>query len=547
MKLFLTNCLLIWCVCLNAQDGVFAYAYNPGGVAVTLDSENSEFFKNKVQSTRNVLNDLIEARGAFNIPPPKLIMTNSEQKPAWVDLRKGEIVIEEKAFDLCMSMGQDSLSALAALLGHELVHYYENHDWTDHFLKYYGKESDDGLDHNWEDHLRLEMEADQLGGFLCIMAGYHSLGVLQELLPKIYESYQLDKTSNQSYPSLQERVKIAELSEKRVKEMNHIFMMSNFLTVAGEYEMANQYLDYLLVRSKFQSRELFNNKGVLMALSALSYFSETEMPFIIPLELDVDSRLSRKFTDKTERNKYLELAEKALRTAINLDKEYIQAYVNLASVHILQDNYFDAEYLCQKVLRMADAHQNAVELAHAHINLGIIEFLNDNPSGAENSFKKAMEIDLVPLASHNINVLNGIGSGDKNAKTVASLRMDNVSLDQLFSRIMRDEERADLHINLEENSDYFQIVKNQSKIHVHFNNFGEEGYYFFQEGNRCDFNDAIIEKGKRQEELVDILGKPSHSIPTPNGRICAYLDGGLQILYDQNNLVDLIVVKKSGP
>ena len=39
------------------------------------------------------------------------------------------VQLDEEAYDLCTSLGADSLNALAALLGHELAHHYRNHDW----------------------------------------------------------------------------------------------------------------------------------------------------------------------------------------------------------------------------------------------------------------------------------------------------------------------------------------------------------------------------------------------------------------------------------
>lgn len=45
-----------------------------------------------------------------------------------MDPDKIQIGLEEKAYDICISFGADSLNALAALLGHELVHYFEKHD-----------------------------------------------------------------------------------------------------------------------------------------------------------------------------------------------------------------------------------------------------------------------------------------------------------------------------------------------------------------------------------------------------------------------------------
>jgi len=91
------------------------------------------------QTAKKVFDQLVQARGDFQMRPPKFIMSDAERQVAIARPRKAEITLELKAYEVCRSMGKDSLNALAVLLSHELIHYYEKHDWTNHFARLHQK------------------------------------------------------------------------------------------------------------------------------------------------------------------------------------------------------------------------------------------------------------------------------------------------------------------------------------------------------------------------------------------------------------------------
>ena len=93
---------------------------------------------------------------------------------------KIQVVLDEKAYDICVSFGKDSLNALAALLAHELIHYYEKHDWSRHFaMNNENLETARQLE-RMGDGLKQETEADNLGGFMAFSVGYNTYGIMPE-------------------------------------------------------------------------------------------------------------------------------------------------------------------------------------------------------------------------------------------------------------------------------------------------------------------------------------------------------------------------------
>ena len=516
---------------LDAQEAIFAYAYNAEGKSVTFDSESSSTFGYKYQTVQAVLNDLIEAKGTRHMPSPKLKMNNGEQKPAWIDLNSATVNIEEKAYKVCRSIGKDSLAALAVLMAHELTHYYEKHDWQDHFIHHYGSNLKEQNEAVWNDQLQLELQADQLGGFLANMAGYNTSGVLETLMKKLYEAYNLDIEANTSYPSLDERIKIALEGENQLEKMNQAFEMSTYLTLVGEYELAFQYLDFIMIKSKFQSRELHNNRGVLLALSALSHFSETEMPFVIPLELELNSRLARRGFDKTVRNDYLKKAKEALTSTVALDENYWPAYVNLASVYILEGDYFEASYQCQKIIKKADKKLDSEQIAHAYINLAIIDYLEGNADDAKANFERANSFDNYGLSNYNLSILNKTKKVLSNNLDHIIVRSDSVMLKQYFSRIMRGEVEASSHLQLSEKLAFYLTQEGQSQVYINLNDWGDDGYHLFQATERINIDNTEFEIGVEKLELEDKLGDPIYSLASPNGIISYYKEANLLVEY----------------
>ncbi|MBK9015493.1 MAG: hypothetical protein IPM82_16300 [Saprospiraceae bacterium] len=252
----------------------------------TADPTLADSYKAKV--VMDVFNRLKNAKGDFRSRRPYLhFVKESGSGVAAAYPKSGLIILEEKGYDICASFGKDSLNALAVLLGHELVHCYEKHDWEGYFaseLKGFGLDGD-VKDNAKED----EIQADYLGGFLAYQAGFATFGIMPKFLDKVYEKYGLTDEKLSNYPKKEERKNIAEQSEVKLKNLLELFEMGNFLVALGEYDDALEY--YHKVLEDFQSREIYNNLGVLSTLSAMKLFTPLQNKFSYPVELDIKSRL----------------------------------------------------------------------------------------------------------------------------------------------------------------------------------------------------------------------------------------------------------------
>ena len=175
---------------LTARAGAQAFAFAPGNADGGSDALG-KVSSYKKSTAQKVFDDLLRARADFRMQTPTLVVSKKEGHIAAFDPDRIQVVLDEKAYDLCATFGKDSLNAIAALLGHELIHYYEKHDWRRHFAR-----ENENLEtarrlENMEEGLKLETQADCLGGFMAFSVGYNTYGIMPELLKKAYKAYDL--------------------------------------------------------------------------------------------------------------------------------------------------------------------------------------------------------------------------------------------------------------------------------------------------------------------------------------------------------------------
>ena len=216
--------------------------------------------------------------------------------------RLNTLTIEERAYDLCVSLGPDSLDAMASLIGHELAHYYKDHSWPGDFGNGFADlevgQAIGMLRRDLARRVEIEAEADYFGGFFAHVAGYNSLGVAPELLAAVYREFEIDEDLP-GYPSPAERVEIARRSEEKLRGLIPVFEAGNRLMLISRYEEAGRCFEF--IARTFPSREILNNAGVALALDAISLFEAGEFPFAYPFEVDPTTRLqqAQKATEHT--------------------------------------------------------------------------------------------------------------------------------------------------------------------------------------------------------------------------------------------------------
>lgn len=352
-----------------------------------------------------VYNRLVEARGDRRYPVPALVMRKEEARVAQIFYDDLEIVLEQKAYEVCQSFGDHADAAIATLLGHELTHYYEKHAWRRSFSAEY-RDLPVGIQlDSLRDDVTNETQADYLGGFLVYSAGFGMFDQGAELISRLYKAYGIPEAVS-GYPSLQDRQTLSKRTTEKLQRLIEIFDMANLLTAVGKYEEALQYYKYVLQR--YQSRELYNNVGVTAVLQALVFFSDNEMPYHLPLELDLESVGSRGSNDTEQlRRDLLQEAIHHFDAAISLDPDYAPAYLNKACAYLLLGDPDRAKfYAGVEALQVARSTKNGKTEVDVQVLLGIIAAQAKAPEQARSLFQQAAEQGST-LARINLDVLDG--------------------------------------------------------------------------------------------------------------------------------------------
>lgn len=388
-----------------------------GNSDFSADPELITSYKAKV--VKSVFDKLKNAKGDFRSRRPYLRFVDQTGGGVAVAYPKmGLIMLEEKGYDICVSFGKDSLNALAAFLSHELVHCYEKHDWEEYFASEF---RGNGLGGEVSDDAKAdEIQADYLGGFLSYQAGFKPFGIMPQFLDKVYEAYGLTDEKLSKYPKKAERKSISIESEEKLKKLLDLFEMANFLVALEEYDDALEY--YYKVLEDFQSREIYNNLGVLSTLSAIKRFAPTENIYAFPVELDVESRMrtgSRGDNGKDFREEKLIEAIDFFEKARQYDSFYSIAYLNQGCAHALLGisqhdfsalEWQDAESAALRAIRIAkDDPDSKTTLVNAKVLLGILSALKKDTTESKQHFEEALNLDSTHfLAKSNFNTLMGI-------------------------------------------------------------------------------------------------------------------------------------------
>ena len=317
----------------------------------------------------------IVKKGKVPIPPAKYI---SDGQPT--------IQIDEAFYKICQTFGKDSLNALAIVLSHELTHHFNDHT----FCRDYGFANLNAVNPNLKKTIGSassnarkdkETEADIKGFFFAAAAGFEPHGLQEKLIIKIYKAYNLtDKQEN--YPSLQERIDLAQSADKKASELFNDFKNGLVALENKQYDVAIKCFES--ANGKIPFRENLNNIGVAKTLKAIEKLpiEDKSHPsrFVYPLEVDFYSRLQNETTrgglDDTneEMEKLLKDAQKDFEEAIRLDPNFTKGYINLACV---MDLLGDPEGAISKVTKQllpkdkresVDA-QRILAIAYFHSNV----------------------------------------------------------------------------------------------------------------------------------------------------------------------------------
>ena len=359
----------------------------------------------RLRVARQVFDDLLLAIGDGRAPPSLRLQPLAAPGPlqvAWFSPRQHSVTLQEQAYEVCASMDADSLDALAALLGHELAHFYKDHGWVGDFGNGFADleigQAVTQLEQTPARIAALEAEADYFGGFFGYVAGYDAYGATPALQERIYTAYGMTD-DKPGYPTLAARQEIARRSQAQLEELIPVFEAGQRLLLMRRYEEAARCFDF--IARTFPSREILNNAGVARALEAVDLFDVEELNAVYPLELDGESRLRSGLKGEESlpeasqikrRTLLLEQARTWLEKAMSRDPLYSAAHINLACVADLLGEPEEALWRAQKALKVARDNDGPLPLAHAHTIRGIARLHADPPdsAGAQSDFEAAL-------------------------------------------------------------------------------------------------------------------------------------------------------------
>lgn len=426
--LFLSGLCFISMQALSQTTGYRFIAKSGAEAQMKLIAEGEDY-----KTANEVYQKLVEARGDFRFEVPQFYVSTGASSVAFISEDSKSIAIEEQALELCKKQGDNFENALAALLGHELIHFYEKHLWKDEFTSAFQNLDITTKLSSLQDRVMNETQADYLGGFLAYSAGYKVFDGLSHLLDEVYKTYRLEKNMK-GYPTLADRQTLAKKSIEKVKGLVEIFEMANVMTAIGRFDEARAL--YRQILGDYQGREIYNNLGIVTLLEAKTYFEEKDMPYQLPIELEAGFGAGgRGFGSSPEetRRRLLEEAITYFNYAIGMDASYAPAYLNKACAYYLLDDIPRARFYAE-LEAVEKAKADPDRFANTPTDVQILSALLLNAEGnkteAIDALKKIMEMDKENgVAAHNLMVLDPSYSHDsaKKGRAPSLIEIDGVT------------------------------------------------------------------------------------------------------------------------
>jgi tetratricopeptide (TPR) repeat protein len=539
-----TLCLFFFlALCINGMAqprNAFSYISKPAELEADMEALVGE----KYEKARAIYDKLVEAKGDRRFPVPAFTMTKETNNAAFLVYGGTQIGLEEKAYDICMSMGEaEGEAAVAGLLGHELIHFYEKHQWRSGFAQAYseleiGRRLRGMVD---QDKVNNETQADYLGGFLAYSAGYDVFDNRGALLDKIYTQYPFPEVdSSGAYPSLDDRKALARKSEEKLKELVSVFEVGNLLTAVGQYEDARAFYKHILI--DYQGREIYNNLGVVTVLEALEFFPQSERKYRLPLELDMSFGAGGKdgFGDKIERrNKLLREAILYFNNAIGMDPGYAPAYLNKAcAYYMLEDNKRAAFYAGVEAQRDTSKYPKTATDAKV-----LLAMLAAKAGNAEEAIAQLEQLETPSaVARYNLSVMK-VTEAATPAKPDGPDAYDIDGVDPFdlttFDRQYRRQRQeielfGALDFRIWNKSSVDQLT--HSTVYMVKSPNGTNTYLQLTDAAHPGELYDGFKAGTSRAEMVDLYGEPNTSLELPTGEIMVYKE--VLLLLDQDGKLE---------
>ena len=491
----------------------------------------------KYERASKIYNKLADARGDYRFPLPVFVLSSSEQNVAFLEGDGLSIGLEEKAYDLCMSLGEkEGENAIATLLGHELTHFYEKHQWRRGFADAYadlkvGRELQGGTDLY---KVNCETQSDYLGGFLAYSAGYPVYEKLPEFYDEVYKGYQLPDEMT-GYASKADRKALAVKSLEKLQDLIEVFEMANLMTAIGRYDDARAFYKHIL--TQYQGREIYNNLGVLTVLAAITqYFTDSELKYRMPLELDLNfagGGTRDGFTEREQkRRKLLYEAISYFDNATSMDPDYAPAFLNKACAYYLLGEPADLERAQfyagveakQKAAQMPEKYKQAG--LDAEVLLALLEEKAGNLTQAKSRLSAIK--DQSAVANYNLIIMNGqVPPKGRKEDGPEDEEIDGIDQDGIYAftrENRREKKEQELFGQIDFRAWEDMGALRNSKIYVCKPPTGEgpDVYFHLTKNGYAGETFDGYKVGTTRKEISDEYGEPNFSLPLTAGEIMVY-------------------------
>lgn len=293
------------------------------------------------------------------------------------------IYIDQQTLDICKTFGEKYKDALAFIIGHELTHFYQEHQWQElgfvsHFLV---------NKTNFQAHLAHEKQADIYGTFIAQQSGYQTIKLVPSILDKIYQVYHLKSSATNEYPSLSNRKKLAEEACHLAADLIDVYQTANYAMVLGKYEEAHFLYDY--VRQSLQFKELYFNLGMNNLLQY--YHAQPDLQLSYDFEIDPTIPITR--NDQTRHPTTLLKAAKSAFNKIltQYDAQYFPAQLQLITVLDWQADKTEAiKHITQLSNHCPPKHQ-----ASLYLTIGNFYARNEQPALARDFYQRMIKLPKV--------------------------------------------------------------------------------------------------------------------------------------------------------
>jgi hypothetical protein len=363
-----------------------------------------------------VYNKVFNSISNGEVSKPKLVLIDDlkSEKKAIADYSpsKGTITIGQSLIELTRKFGIDSSNARAHIFSHELAHLFLNHGYASVIgTGFASKEMNIEFKKaklSLEDNLG-ELEADQWAFFYAYISGYKTKEVVPKLLDTIYKYYKLNDGLLNNYPKLSERKKYAKDAYVKMKSMCEAYDFANLSLIHGDFKLSIAI--YEAIRNEgFKSREIFSNLGLANLLSSLKNKGYPEIDFVLPLQIDLDTRLNQDGTrglgDQDDTDEQINIAIENFNKAIKIDPEYFIGYFNLAITSWLKNDGINLELNLERAKKLMKADQNDI----VSLFESIMRFKSTDSKTIQQGLKEIESLSKKgnALATLNLNLINKV-------------------------------------------------------------------------------------------------------------------------------------------